>query len=181
MKNFYDLVYERRSVRSYNDKPVPAELVTRAIEAARLAPSAHNSQPWKFIVVDNAAIKNQIAEACTSPRMPINKFVPKAPVIVAVVSERRGLLMRVASLLKRRKFHLIDLGIAAEHFCLQAHDDGLGACMIGWFNERRVKKLLKVPSGRRVHLLISLGFTDDTKVRTKKRKAKEEMMSYNRY
>ena len=181
MKSFFDLVHERRSVRSYNEKQVPPDLIERAIEAARLAPSAHNSQPWKFIVVDNTAIKNEIAAACTSPRMPINKFVPKAPVIVALVSERRGLLMRLASLLKRRKFHLIDLGIAAEHFCLQAHDDGLGTCMIGWFSERRVKKLLKVPFGRRVHLLISLGYTDDKKVRTKKRKSAEEMLSYNRY
>ena len=181
MTSFYDLIHERRSVRSYNEKPVPKELIERAIEAARLAPSAHNSQPWKFIVVDNEAIKNRIAAACTSPRMPINKFVPRAPVIVAVISERKGLLMRLASILKRREFHMIDLGIAAEHFCLQAHDDGLGTCMIGWFSERKVKKLLKVPFGRRVHLLISLGFTDDTKIRTKRRKAAEEVLSYNRY
>ena len=76
---------------------------------------------------------------------------------------------------------MIDLGIAAEHFCLQAHDDGLGTCMIGWFSERKVMKLLKVPFGRRVHLLISLGYTDDTKIRTKRRKAVDEVMSYNRY
>lgn len=181
MNSFFDLVHERRSVRSYNDKAVPKELIERAVEAARLAPSAHNAQPWKFIVVDNAAIKDEIAAVCTSKRMPINKFVPKAPVIVAVISERIGLLMRVASFIKRREFHLIDLGIAAEHFCLQAHEDGLGTCMIGWFSERKVKKLLKVPFGRRVHLLISLGYTDDTKIRTKRRKAAEEMLSYNRY
>jgi len=181
MKSFFDLVQERRSVRSYNEKPVPSELVERAIEAARLAPSAHNSQPWKFIVVDNTAIKNEIAAACTSPRMPINKFVPRAPVIVALVSERKGFLMRVASILKRREFHMIDLGIAAEHFCLQAHDDGLGTCMIGWFNEHKVKRILRVPHSRRVHLLISVGFTDDVKPRIKKRKAAEEILSFNRY
>lgn len=181
MTSFYDLIHERRSVRSYNDKPVPVELISRAIEAARLAPSAHNSQPWKFIVVDNAAIKNLVAAACTSPRVPINKFVPRAPVIVAVVSERKGLLMRVGSLLKRRAFHMIDLGIAAEHFCLQAHDDGLGTCMIGWFNEHKVKRILRVPHSRRVHLLISVGFTDDVKPRIKKRKAAEEISSFNRY
>ena len=182
MTSFFDLIHERRSVRSYNDRHVPKELIERAIEAARLAPSAHNSQPWKFIVVDNEAIKNRIAAACTSPRMPINKFVPKAPMIVAVVSERKGLLMRVASFVKRRGFHMIDLGIAAEHFCLQATELGLGTCMLGWFDEPVIQKLLHIPPDKRIGLVIALGYeAGEGPPRPKIRKASAEMCSFNRY
>jgi len=85
------------------------------------------------------------------------------------------------SFIKRRPFHLIDLGIAAEHFCLQAQEDGLGTCMIGWFNERKVKRILKVPFTRRLHLLIAAGYSDNTRVRTKKRKELSQIISYNEY
>lgn len=181
MTSFIDLVRARRSVRSFNEKEVSDELIGRAIEAARLAPSAHNQQPWKFIVVKDAAVRAKIASACTSAAIPFNKFVPKVPVIVAVVSTKPSLQYRLGAFLKRRPFQLIDLGIAAEHFCLQAADDGLGTCIIGWFSEHKVKRLLHVPFRRRLHLLIAVGFTDDMRERNKKRKNIDEIRSSERY
>ena len=181
MEKFIKLVQERRSVRTYNNTPVTFNLIERAVEAARLSPSAHNQQPWKFIIVDDPDLIIKIASACTSKAISFNKFIAQAPVIVAVVSEKTDIASRVGSLLKRRSFHLIDLGIAAEHFCLQAFEDGLGTCMVGWFNERKIKRLLKIPHSLRLNLLITVGYTNDIKIRSKKRKSISEIISHNSY
>ncbi|MGL4368498.1 MAG: nitroreductase family protein, partial [Spirochaetota bacterium] len=110
-----------------------------------------------------------------------NKFVPDAPVLIAVVTERVNLETRIGAFIKRRPWQLIDLGIAAEHFCLQAWEDGLGSCMIGWFSERAVRRALGVPRSRRIHLLIALGFSDDMRPRPKKRKPLDAVRSVDRY
>jgi nitroreductase len=75
----------------------------------------------------------------------------------------------------------MDIGIAAEHFCLQAAEEGLGTCMLGWFNEKKVKKILSIPKLKRVELIISVGFSADEKIPHKKRKSIDEILSYNKY
>ena len=75
----------------------------------------------------------------------------------------------------------MDIGIAAEHFCLQAAEEGLGTCMLGWFNEKKVKKILSIPKLKRVELIISAGFSADEKIPHKKRKSIDEILSYNKY
>ena len=171
---FLDLVKKRQSDRSYLSTPVEREKIERALEAARLAPSACNSQPWYFIAVTDPELKNAIAERTTSPLIPINRFVPEAPVIVAVVTERPALSAQIGGFMKGKEFNLIDIGIAVEHFCLQAAEDGLGTCMLGWFDEKKVKKLLGLPRHKRVALLISVGYPKETNTRTKIRKAAED-------
>ncbi len=180
--SFIKLVEQRQSVRKYQPKPVPKELINLCIEAARLAPSASNSQPWHFIVVNNQDLKNKIAEATITTGVPINKFAFEAPVIVAIVVEQPKIITKIASWLKKRDFPWIDLGIAAEHFCLQATEFGLGTCMIGWFDEKKVKHLLQIPSYKRVGLLITLGYPpEDYKLREKQRKKLNQICSYNHY
>ena len=75
----------------------------------------------------------------------------------------------------------MDVGITAEHFCLQATEEGLGTCMLGWFNEKKVKKLLSIPKLKRIELIISVGFSADANIPPKKRKTTEEIASYNEY
>ena len=75
----------------------------------------------------------------------------------------------------------MDIGIAAEHFCLQAADEGLGTCIIGWFNEKKVKKMLSIPMLKRVELVITVGFSADEKIPPKKRKTMDEILSCNKY
>ena len=75
----------------------------------------------------------------------------------------------------------MDIGISAEHFCLQAADLGLGTCMLGWFNENKVKRRLKIPANKRIELVIALGYSMDDSVPDKKRKPKDQMLSYNKY
>ena len=176
--SFIDLVKTRQSDRKYLDKPVEREKIERCLEAARLAPSASNSQPWEFIVVDEPNLKNKIAHATYGPAVSFNRWVPTAPVMVVLNSWKPGLLIALSGILKDRQFNLIDAGIAAEHFCLQAAEEGLGTCMLGWFNTRKIMKLLGTKAPKRPVLIITLGYSGHEKIRDKKRKSLEEMRKY---
>lgn len=179
---FSELVTIRQSVRKYQSKPVEREKINVLIEAVRLAPSACNSQPWKLIIVDEPELKTKVAHATSSPGMSLNKFVPQAPVIAVFTLEKTKLSSQVGALIKNREFPLIDIGIAAEHFCLQAAELGLGTCMLGWFDERTIKRLLHIPRKTRIGLLITLGYTaEDYPQRRKIRKDVDAMSSFNCY
>ncbi|MBI5219460.1 MAG: nitroreductase family protein [Bacteroidia bacterium] len=178
---FIDLVKTRQSVRRYSSMPVGKEKIGLCIEAARMAPSASNSQPWRFIVVAEPELKEKVAAETYGALVSFNKFVHQAPVIVAIVIERPKIITQIGAALKDREFSLIDIGIAAEHFCLQAAELGLGTCMLGWFNEKPIKKLLNIPMEKRIGLLIAVGYPEDEEIRNKNRKKTEEMCSYNAY
>jgi len=156
--NFEALVQLRSSVRAYADTPVPAEAISQCLEAARLAPSACNAQPWHYIIVSDDDRRKELARTAVPPAGAINRFVGQAPVIVAVVAERPNIASQIGAALKNKPFYLIDIGISAEHFCLQAAELGLGTCMIGWFDENKARRLLSVPKSRRLTLLITLGY-----------------------
>ena len=111
----------------------------------------------------------------------MNSFVDQVPVITAVIGENPNLSAKLGSIMKNKPLYLLDLGIAAEHFCFQAVEEGLGSCILGWYNERAVKKLLKVPRRKRIYLLITLGYPSDNKVPNKVRKSFKEIVSWNRY
>ena len=180
--NLYDLIIKRQSDRKYTDKPVLRADIEKCIEAARMAPSASNSQPWSFIVVDNPELKNKIAHSTYGPLKSFNKFVPQAPVIVAIVMEKPKVITELGGRIKKKEYPLIDIGIAAEHFCLQAAELDLGTCMLGWFDEKKIKRLISVPESKNIPLLITLGYTpDDYSTRTKIRKKSEEVLKYNKY
>lgn len=174
---FSELIKIRQSDRKYETRPVDKELVMKCIEAARLAPSACNSQPWKFVVVDDLVLLNEMADAAQG--MGMNKFSHEAPVIVAVVLEKMNLSASIGSVIKDKEYSLLDVGIAVEHFCLQAADLGLGTCIMGWFNEKKVRKMLGI-GRKRVPLLLTLGYPA-SETRNKIRKPVEEMCSWNKY
>lgn len=179
--DFLDLVRQRHSVRAYSDKPVELEKIQRCIEAARLAPSACNSQPWTFIVVDDPQIKNTLADTASNKLLPLNHFTKQAPVIIAIVIEKPKLIAELGGLVKDREYPLIDIGIAAEHICLQAVAEGLGTCMLGWFDEKKAKKILQIPAGKRIGLMITLGYPANKKRKNRPRKEMEEIVRFNRY
>jgi len=178
---FLDLVKTRQSVRKYLDKPVEREKIERCLEAVRLAPSASNSQPWSFVVIDDPKLKEAVAKKTFDKLISFNRFSLQAPVLIIIISERPGFLNKVAEAIKDKQFSLIDIGIAAEHFCLQATEEGLGTCMLGWFDEKGVKKLLNIPSNRRVELIITMGYPASKEIRPKKRKELNQIRSYNSY
>ena len=110
----------------------------------------------------------------------MNKFLFQAPVIIVIVLEKVDALSFISSLFKGKDYAVMDIGIAAENICLQATELGLGSCIVGWFNEKKVKELLHIPRSRKVPLMIGLGYADGEK-RDKKRKSIEEICSYNKY
>jgi nitroreductase len=177
--NFSDLVKKRQSDRAYLDKLVDRATIDRCIEAARLAPSACNSQPWTFIVIDNPDIRKNIAAKLHDIVMKGNKFVESAPVLVAIVEEKPNITSRIGGLLKEKQFTFLDIGMAVENFCLQAAQEGLGTCMLGWFDEKGVRKLLKIPKDRRIPIVISLGYPVSDETRPKVRKPLETMRFFN--
>lgn len=179
--DFSELVKMRESTRRYSNRPVEREKIVQIIESCRLAPSACNSQPWNFIIADDPAVKDQLARASYGPLMSFNRFVPGAPVIAAIVGERPNWLSRVGGNVKEKDFYLMDIGIVAEHFCLQAAELGLGSCMLGWFDEKSVQKILRVPAKKRVLLLITLGYPEKPSPRKKIRKSMKEILSWNSY
>lgn len=179
---FLDLVRQRQSVRKYIDKPVEREKVLNCIEAARLAPSASNGQPWKFVVVDEPGMLARVAAKTTGPFWSFNNFVPQSKVIVAIVIEKMKPITRAGAAIKDKEYAQYDVGIAAEHFCLQAAEEGLGTCMLGWFDERGVKELLGVPADKRIGLLVTVGYPPEGyRLREKIRKPLDEVLSFNKY
>ena len=179
---FLELVNQRQSVRRYSSQPVERDKLDRCLEAARLSPSASNSQPWSFVVVDDPALKEQVARATYDRVLSFNRFVSNAPVLVVFVIEKPKLITRMGGFVKKLEYPLIDIGIAAEHFCLQAACEGLGTCMLGWFNAKTIKKLLQIPRTKTIGLVISLGYPPrDYRLRDKSRKKYEEVVSFNAY
>lgn len=175
---FLELVKNRRSIRKYLAKPVPRDIVDKCLEAARLAPSACNSQPWYFIVVDNEKLKNELVDKAFSGVYSINSFAKKAPVIVAVVTDRSQYIACVGGYIRGVQYSLIDVGIACEHFILQAQEEGLGTCWLGWFDERAVKKILGVPQNKRIDVMISVGYQESHPAREKTRKSLNEIRRF---
>ncbi len=179
---FRELMNRRQSVRRYQDKPVEREKLQQLIEAVRFAPSASNSQPWKLILVDEPELKDKVANATFTKLVAFNKFAPQASVMAVLVIEKPKMITQIGGSVKNREFPLIDIGIAAEHFCLQATELGLSTCMLGWFNEKKIKQLLSIPKKKRIGLVITLGYeTEDYKQRVKIRKSVKEMSSFNSY
>lgn len=175
--NLLELINKRQSYREYSDTPIERDLIIKCIEAARLAPSACNSQPWKFVIVDNHDLLKDISAAASSIGM--NKFASQAPVIIAVVLEKMNFTAKIGSVIKDKEYSLLDIGIAVEHFCLQATELGLGTCILGWFDEKKVKELLGIKN-KRVPLLITLGYSNAT-IRKKSRKDLDKICSWNKY
>ena len=133
------LVKQRQSVRKYADRPVGKDKVERCLEAARLAPSACNAQPWTFIVVDDAGIKNRLADLTADRWLPLNHWTKQAPVHIVIVVEPSNLTARMGARVKKRDFPWMDVGIAAEHFCLQAAAEGLGT--VCWGGSRKTRSV----------------------------------------
>jgi nitroreductase len=180
--SFKELISRRQSVRKYQNKTIEKEKIHHLIEAVHIAPSACNSQPWKLIIVDEPELKNKVARATFNKAISFNQFAIEAPVIAVLIIEKAKLIAQIGGSIKNQEFPEYDIGIAAEHFCLQAAELGLGTCMIGWFNEKKIQELLNIPKKRKIGLIITLGYPPEGyKQRKKIRKPIDEICSFNSY
>jgi nitroreductase len=164
----YEAIRARHSVRSYQDRPVEPEKLTRVLEAARLAPSARNDQEWRFVVVTDRAKRQALAtEASTQP------FMAEAPVILAACAQTDGRVMRCG-----QQAYPIDVAIAVDHLTLAAASEGLGSCWIGAFNADRAREILGIPKKIQVVQLLLLGYPREGTVPEKKRLPLETIVHY---
>jgi len=151
--DFYTVIRTRRSIRSYKPDPIPEESLNRVLEAVRIAPSGSNRQPWRFIIVEDEALKERLAAACGNQR-----FIAEAPIAVVAcgydIDYDRGGYMGDMSM-------LIDVSIAFTHLILASRAEGLGTCWIGAFNNDAVKEILDIPEDFDVVAVTPLGFPKD--------------------
>lgn len=180
MKSFLELVQLRQSDRAYLNKPVEKDKIERILEVARLAPSACNAQPWKIIVVTDPEKRKNVADATASKLLSMNHFTKQAPVQLVLVEEDANFTSTIGGWAKNKHYPHIDIGIVAAHISLAATDEGLGSCIIGWCDEKKVRQTLAIPKNKRVMLVVLLGYSAQP-FREKKRKKIEEIVNWEKY
>lgn len=163
--DIYETIKKRRSVRAYKDIPVGEKVLNKILEAARLAPSAHNAQRHKFILVRDLEKRKALAKAGS-----YQSFINQAPIVIVGVALDPS-LDEISGI----PFCAIDLAIALDHITLAATSEGLGTCWIGAFSQEEVRKILNIPEKYQVIALMPLGFPDD-KPREKVRKKISDLL-----
>lgn len=167
-----EAIERRRSVRSYEDREVARSTLEDIMESVRMAPSASNRQDWKFVLVDEDSVKDQLYKAANE-----QSFVREAPVVIAGVATEPEEKMSCEV-----KAGTVDLSIALDHLTLRAAEEGLGTCWIGAFDQEKVKEILEIPGDHKVIALMPLGYpTYDLTAENKRRKNLEEITSYNKF
>lgn len=167
--DIFEAIKERRSVRRFEDKPVPEELIRKVIEAGQWAPSACNRQAWKFIVVDSDEVKEKLRQETTA------YFVTKAPILIFVVYSNRTDNLEY-------KDHLLSAAMAAQNMQLAAHSLGLGTCCVNNLPVKsRLRKILNMPRSYDPVALLCMGYPAAVPKPLKRKEAIDELISRNSF
>ncbi|HRZ86509.1 MAG TPA: nitroreductase family protein [bacterium] len=172
----YDAIRTRRSVREYAAGPVPADTVVRLVDALRLAPSAVNAQPWRFIIVADQAAKESLVPACKG-----RQWIASAALIVVACGFPEKAYKAMGG---SRNSVDIDCAIALDHLSLAARSEGIGTCWIGAFDEVAVKRTLKIPAEAQIVSMMTVGYPAKAgafRAAEGLRKSRDEIVSYNTY
>jgi nitroreductase len=178
---FQKIIRQRRSIRRFLPDPVEKEKLLACLEAARIAPSAHNAQSWRFLVIDDPEIKERFAGNVFSGLYKMTKFAAQAPVLVLIMAELDVLANRLGRRVQGVPFYALDIGIAGEHFVLQAEELGLSTCWIGWFNMRKARRFFKIPRRYKILSLLALGYAASRPPRAGIRKPIGEIVRTNTF
>lgn len=161
-----DLILSRRSIRRYENKDIPEEILQQILETGRQAPSAVNRQPIRFVIVNDHDILKNLCDNL------ITRFVKYAPLAIVGCANTKSLLTG--------KWAVVDATIAMENMVISAWSLGIGSCWIGACNEKKVKELLKIPDEWKVVALLTFGYPAE-KPKERKKKSFEEMFSFNSF
>lgn len=201
MENVMDFLASRRSIRKYSDQPIPDSIVAQLLEAGRLAPSRGNSQPWRFIVITDPAVKEELFEP--TYKQAIVKTAPLLITVLGVIDPRASVPHRTAELVEVGAFgqdvkdfadHVLDeweqaelkvdaalnSSIAATHIMLAAHGFGLGSCWVKLCEDAGVLKVLGVPDGYYNTGVLCIGYPDQSP-KARPRLPLDELVSYQRF
>jgi len=161
-----DFIFTRRSIRRYEKKDIPEEVLAKIFDAGRQAPSAANKQPIHFVIVKDNEIKKELSKGL------FNRFVKDAPVVIVGCADVNSLLTG--------KWATVDASISMQNMVVASWTLGVGSCWLGDFNEKKVRELLRIPDKWKVVALVTLGYPDE-QPKQKKKKTFEEMFSYNTF
>ena len=158
MKNFMDIVKERRSIRRYLKQEIPEKNLDTILEAIRWSPSWVNTQCWEIIVIKDQAIKKMLQDTLPQEN-PAKKSIVEAPVVIALCGKTgiSGYYKNLAAT-KFGDWFMYDLGIVTQNICLTAHSLKLGTVIVGLFDHYRAKEALQIPDGYEVLALIPVGY-----------------------
>jgi nitroreductase len=176
MNSFMELCKRRQSCRDFSDKPIEHEKLVQCIEAARLAPSGCNSQPWSFVVVEDPRLVSEVAK-CGQP-LGINEYVTNARAFIVVLEEHAVLMPQLRSQLDSQYFAKGDLGAAVVTICYAAEELGLGSLIIGLYDREKLCSLLNIPIEKQFAGLIAVGYPANGNVRPKQRRQMEEIARF---
>ena len=166
----------RQSCRNFADTPVEHEKLLKCVEAGHLAPSACNSQPWSFVVVETPDIVSEVAKC--GQQIGMNAFLSKAKAFIVVLEEHAVLSPTIRHIMDSQYFAKGDLGAATVQICLEAETQGLGTCIIGIYSREGICKALDIPIEKQFAALIAVGYPADDKIREKQRKPIDEITRF---
>ena len=164
--SLFDVILSRTSIRRYEDKEIPKDVLDKIVEAGRQSPSAVNKQPYRFVIVTDSEIKQELSKGLLS------SFLKNAPVIIVGCANPKALLTG--------KWATVDTAIALENMVLAAWSLGIGSCWIGSFKEQKIKELLKIPQDWKVVALITFGYPAETP-KPRKKKPTNKLFSLNKF
>ena len=171
--NFTEIAIKRQSCRSYDkERQIEEEKLSAILEATRLSPSACNGQPYHLTVCQGDTAR-LVAEATQG--MGMNKFASAAPTLIVISEEAYVASAALGAKLKGNDYRSIDIGIAAAYLTAEASAQGLGSCILGWFDDEKIRKICKLD--KPVRLVVTLGYPKDDTAREKKRKSLDELVS----
>ena len=177
MSDYFDLIKRRESCRDFDpNRPVEKEKLVRCAEAAWIAPSACNSQPWKYLIVTNPELVAKLRPLAQGLGM--NQFLNQCPAFAVVIEEPTRLKVSVSERFKDQNFAPIDVAFSASQFCYAALEQGLSTCIIGWHNEQKIRELFSLDKIERVRLLLAVGYAKTDALREKRRKPIEDVVKY---
>jgi nitroreductase len=179
--NVFEAIKNRRSIRQFKSTPVSDDDLNKILEAARFAPSWHNSQCWRFIVVKTPEMKTRLSETI-APTNRAAKAVLQAPVVIALCAQQgsSGYIRGEIVSDKGETWYMFDVALAAQNLALEAHALGLGTLNVGYFDSVKASEVLELPEGIVLVELIPLGYPDIEAVRTP-RKEFSEIVFYEKY
>jgi nitroreductase len=170
--DIYEAIRKRTSVRAYRSVPVEEEKLERILDAARLAPSGKNGQPWTFIVIRDVQTRAKLVEACRG-----QAFVGEAPVVICACGREELAYQKMGGYWNSLA---VDIGISLEHLMLAAAAEGLGTCWIGAFVEESVRSVLGVPDEVKILALTPVGYPAEEHS-FRPRKKIEDIVMYERW
>lgn len=174
--DYFELIGTRQSCRSFDKKAVEREKLVKCIEAARVAPSACDSQPWHFYVVTEEQSLIRLRKYAQVGGG--NKFTDDCPALIVAVEEHAALNPAVAKTFDSQHWARNDIGLSVMQICLAATAQGLSTCIMGWIDENGISELLNLTGDQKVRLVIAVGYAKDGKIRPKIRKDFDQIVTF---